>query len=377
MLVGVDGSIVALAALLGALMGSFANVVVYRLPRGMSIVRPRSRCPACQRTLDPLDLVPVLSFVVLRGRCRTCRARISPRYPLVEGLFAAGFALMALMLPPVAFPWGAALLAVVATLLACAALIDGETFTLPDVLTLGALALTWLGAALLPAGTGLPSLQASIQGAAYAAGGLVLVNRLGALVLRRGRDTRERLHPVSFDTVGIATLAGTIAGVNAAWLAGGAQIVASALTRRSVRVPEPLLYGAWAMALTAMTLRGAAQPALEGGVLGAGSFALLGGIWWAIADRIAPRPNLDVDEPTALGFGDVKLAGALGALLGGEGFAVAVTVAVFTGALVGGIMRARGGGRVVPFGPFLVLGGAVAALWGDALANGYAALLGF
>jgi leader peptidase (prepilin peptidase)/N-methyltransferase len=74
-----------LAAVLGAALGSFLNVVAYRLPRGLSLVRPGSRCPACETPIRPYDNVPVVSWLLLRGRCRSCGAGISARYPLVEG----------------------------------------------------------------------------------------------------------------------------------------------------------------------------------------------------------------------------------------------------------------------------------------------------
>ena len=73
-----------LAAVVGAIFGSFLNVVAYRLPRGESLSRPRSRCPHCQTAIRPYDNVPVLSWLALRGRCRSCLAPISARYPLVE-----------------------------------------------------------------------------------------------------------------------------------------------------------------------------------------------------------------------------------------------------------------------------------------------------
>ena len=74
---------------LGLLIGSFLNVVIWRVPRDESIVRPPSHCPACDRPIRPRDNVPVLSWLLLRCRCRDCRARISPRYPLVELVNAA------------------------------------------------------------------------------------------------------------------------------------------------------------------------------------------------------------------------------------------------------------------------------------------------
>ncbi len=78
-----------LLALAGAVLGSFANVVIYRLPRGESIVSPRSRCPHCQTPLHPWDNVPLFSFIALRGRCRHCGEPIAFRYPLVEALMTA------------------------------------------------------------------------------------------------------------------------------------------------------------------------------------------------------------------------------------------------------------------------------------------------
>lgn len=77
------------AAVGGLLVGSFLNVVVWRLPRGESLVRPASRCPGCETPIKPYDNVPVLSWLLLRGRCRNCGTRISPRYPLVEAATAA------------------------------------------------------------------------------------------------------------------------------------------------------------------------------------------------------------------------------------------------------------------------------------------------
>jgi leader peptidase (prepilin peptidase)/N-methyltransferase len=79
---------VAFAAVLGAVWGSFFNVVIARLPRGESVVRPASRCPACGAPIRAADNVPILSYLVLRGRCRRCAAPISWRYPLVEALTA-------------------------------------------------------------------------------------------------------------------------------------------------------------------------------------------------------------------------------------------------------------------------------------------------
>jgi leader peptidase (prepilin peptidase)/N-methyltransferase len=81
-----------IGVVLGLVVGSFVNVVAYRIPRGESVVRPPSACPACAAPISPRDNVPVLSWVLLRGRCRRCGEAISVRYPLVEAATAALFA---------------------------------------------------------------------------------------------------------------------------------------------------------------------------------------------------------------------------------------------------------------------------------------------
>lgn len=92
----VPGSFVVVScAILGALIGSFLNVVIHRLPRGESIAFPNSHCPCCDRPVKFYDNVPVLSYLALGGRCRSCGARISPRYPAVEVLTAIMFAVVA------------------------------------------------------------------------------------------------------------------------------------------------------------------------------------------------------------------------------------------------------------------------------------------
>ena len=124
------------ALALGLIVGSFLNVVAYRLPRGLSLVRPGSRCPACGRALSAAENVPVLSYLVLRGRCRRCKARISPRYPAVEALTGLLFAGIALRYGPTAT--AIVLLGFAASLLA-AALIDFDHRIIPDEISLGGL----------------------------------------------------------------------------------------------------------------------------------------------------------------------------------------------------------------------------------------------
>ncbi|HSH60180.1 MAG TPA: prepilin peptidase [Acidimicrobiales bacterium] len=114
---------------LGLVVGSFLNVVIHRVPEKQSVVRPRSRCPRCGTTLEPRDNVPVVSWLLLRGRCRNCRGAISIRYPLIEVATAALFVAAAVRLGP--DPVLPAFLVVFAALLAISA-VDLERFIVPN-----------------------------------------------------------------------------------------------------------------------------------------------------------------------------------------------------------------------------------------------------
>ena len=123
--------IVVIAGLLGLVIGSFLNVVIYRVPLRRSVVWPASHCPECGEAIEPKDNVPLLSYVLLRGRCRSCKARISARYPLVEALTGALFA-------AAAYEFGLSLrllsaLVLICTLVALAG-IDLEHRLLPNII---------------------------------------------------------------------------------------------------------------------------------------------------------------------------------------------------------------------------------------------------
>jgi leader peptidase (prepilin peptidase)/N-methyltransferase len=151
-----------LAIVLGLLWGSFLNVVIHRLPREESLVRPGSRCPGCGRPIRAWHNVPVLSWLLLRGRASCCGARISPRYPLVEligGLVAwAVVETRIVTLPSETEAWRAlalfALYLALALGLIAAAFIDLEHMILPDSITLGGALLGLASVPLRPADVG-------------------------------------------------------------------------------------------------------------------------------------------------------------------------------------------------------------------------------
>jgi leader peptidase (prepilin peptidase) / N-methyltransferase len=161
---------VTFAGIFGAMLGSFLNVVAYRLPRKESVIFGSSHCPACGAAIKPYDNVPIFSFLVLRGRCRSCSVRIPVRYPLVEALTAALCAGAVLVHHTAA---GIALSVVLILLLVPAAAIDLEHRIIPNRITgLGAVLALGVGLALDPAG------EPERLIAAVAAGGFLLVAAL-------------------------------------------------------------------------------------------------------------------------------------------------------------------------------------------------------
>ena len=121
------------AALLGLMVGSFLNVLIYRIPRQISFVVARSRCVWCNAQVRARDNIPLISYILLRGRCRACSAPISPRYPAVEALTAVLFVGCAVRFGATS---AAAVAAVFCALLIALALIDAEHYLLPDKLTM-------------------------------------------------------------------------------------------------------------------------------------------------------------------------------------------------------------------------------------------------
>ncbi|MDQ1375565.1 MAG: leader peptidase (prepilin peptidase) / N-methyltransferase [Actinomycetota bacterium] len=202
---------VAIAAVAGLLAGSFFNVVIARLPRHESLLRPRSRCPHCGHPVRPYDNVPVVSWLILRGRCRDCGESISARYPLVELLTAALFAAVVIDTGANEHVWlGLALVAVLVPV----AFIDLDHRIIPNAIVLpGAVAAIAIVAATEPS-----ELAEHLIAGAAAAGFLLVavlayprgmgmgdVKLAGVLGLYLGRSVGPAML--------VALLSGTIVGV--------------------------------------------------------------------------------------------------------------------------------------------------------------------
>ena len=157
-----------IVVLFGLVWGSFLNVVIYRLPRGQSLMWPPSSCPKCRTRLRPYDNIPVLSYLLLRGRCRSCGLKISPVYPFVEALTALSFLLVQWR-----FAFGLHFLAscLFTSALIVLCFIDLSHQILPDEITLPGLALALVYSAFRPE----LGLRRALVGAVAGAGFLLVI----------------------------------------------------------------------------------------------------------------------------------------------------------------------------------------------------------
>lgn len=178
----------AVFAVLGLILGSFFNVCIHRIPRRQSIVAPPSHCPNCRKRIAFYDNIPVLSWLLLRGRCRHCRTPISPRYLLVELLTGALFVAAWARFGPT---WELLRALLLVSLLVVLALIDLEHFIIPFRLSIPGLVLA-LGTALLPGLDHLDALWGALAGGGFVLAAWLLWRYvLAGLFRKMGVDQKE------------------------------------------------------------------------------------------------------------------------------------------------------------------------------------------
>lgn len=376
------------AFVLGTLIGSFLNVVIYRVPAGVSVVFPRSRCPKCGHVLSAGELIPIVSWAVQGGKCRNCKAPISPRYALVEGLTGLlflGAALLRPVFPDLIFIW-----AFIALLIALS-FIDFDTKTLPNSLNFGGLALGLVGAAALA--YPLPDFSQALDAAFMGAGTIALFAGFGGLIYNKFQNSPAAI-PVGQHQVHLAAMFGAIGGmvgtVGGVWLgmlgilAGVLSWMLSARTGKPSGLHDAITLGiaavtpfiAWAMGGSGLALESA-----RGMLISTGAIALAAMIYWWIrnpSDKVTEEDH--AEDPggyvTVMGYGDVVLAGFLGAWLGFANFGAGIFLAVFAGAILGLIAKRITGESTIPFGPYLAIGGLVAFFYGEALIGWYLGYIG-
>ena len=383
-----DALFTAIAAVLGLLIGSFSNVLIWRLPRRENINFPPSHCPTCDHGLAPLDLVPVLSWAALGGKCRYCKAGISARYPVVELVTGAAYALLSVVFPFSQVGTGLIGLCLLFTLLLVASVIDQETYTIPDEISLPGAA-TGLLFGLLHArpkdGLGfgadtLPVFAEAARGMLLGAGLLITIDLFGSWVIRRFRERSFPEAPLGFQQIALSLLAGAWLGPWWGMAAGGASAAVNLVFRRVVRVPEWLTLGGTLLSL--VLIGTGVGPGLitmvQGALAAAGGMALLCGLYWWLTPIITKSPEDDSDDydASAMGFGDVKLAAMIGAFLGWERLVVAVVFAVVAGAVLGVLQLLIFKENRLKFGPYLAIGAVLALMFGSQLVQAYQRLFG-
>lgn len=173
------------AFVVGVLFGSFANVVIYRLPLKKSIVSPPSFCPSCEKRLRLPDLIPIVSWVALLGKCHFCKTKINPRYPIVEFICGLLFASIVYYSPTLS----AVILSAFAFILLVVSCIDWQTQEIPDSLVIcsSIIGLAWLilGYFFPPLFPYAPTWQSAILGVVAGAAPLLIIDRLSILVLKK------------------------------------------------------------------------------------------------------------------------------------------------------------------------------------------------
>lgn len=321
----------------GLVVGSFLNAVIHRLPRGIGLSFPRrSFCPSCGRSLPWHENIPLLSWILLRGRCSSCASRISARYPLVELLTAVLFVLLWRgFAPPVAAAY-----MVLAAILVAGTFIDLEHMILPDSLTIGGAAVGVILSVAVPglhpaAQTWDERLKISLFGAALGFAVLFAVVEIGKLVFGR---KRLALQPAEAFELSFATGSPRL-------ILGSEELQLEEFFYRPSDVFELHLPGGEVWCLGARGVK-------RGGALA--EYAAAHG-WKGTAEAVViPRE--------AMGFGDVKFMLTLGAFLGWPGALFSIGAGSVIGAVAGmALLAARRLGEAgrIPFGPYLAAGALV------------------
>lgn len=223
-------------SILGAAIGSFLNVVIYRFPKNLSIVKPSSHCPQCKRPIKPWNNIPIISYLILGGKCPNCKSRISIRYPIVElmGLLAALLPLLRFGVSIEAFAG-----MVLGWHLIVIAFVDADEHIIPDHFVLP-LFITGIGFSFLK--SGFPGLLTMLGSVALAGGFFGIIWLISKFILRKdGLGSGDITLSVAFSAyllpieVFVALFVGAVAGI-----IGSASL--SLLTRTSLKNRE-LAYG--------------------------------------------------------------------------------------------------------------------------------------
>jgi leader peptidase (prepilin peptidase) / N-methyltransferase len=349
------------AFLLGAAVGSFLNVCIYRLPRDLSVNQPRrSFCPACKQPIPWHHNLPLLSWLLLRGKCANCGNRIALRYLIVELLTALLF-----LAAWLAFPWPVAIAYwVLIALLIAATFIDFDYFIIPDEITIGGVIAGVIASCAVPA---LMEQESRLTSVLYSLGGAALGYALLWLVLEGGKKAfgKKRLRmkePTVFSWVR--------EGEDAEFVVGSERSLWSDYFAREsdLMLMHCLEAQVDGRVFENITL----QLHFDSVTIERESFQL------DEVDRITGTVRELQIPREAMGRGDLKFIAAIGAFLGWRG----VLCSIFAGSLVGTlvglttiILGKRAASAKIPFGPYLAVGALLWMFFGQQLLAWYLGLL--
>ncbi len=343
---------ITLQAVMGAIVGSFLNVCIHRMPRGDSIVSPRSRCYSCSKPVRWYDNLPLISYLLLGGKCRDCGARFSIRYWLVELLTAGLFVWI--------WQWFAPATACVYTVFVCgllaATFIDFEHLIIPDEITYGGILVGVLVSGMVPSiqGEELHGRAAlwSLAGAVVGWGSLWLVVELGKLVFGVKKVDLGRPHEV-FLTSTEFRLGGDREVWEELFCRPGDELTFEAT---GVRMGERRWEKARIRVNYQRVLVDEEQFPLEN-----------------LGELMAVTQFIRIPRE-AMGFGDVKFLAAIGAFLGLKAVFFVILVSSLTGSLVGLSLMTIGRkqwGLQIPYGPYLALAAFIWIMGGSVWLDGY------
>jgi len=350
---------VVVAGLFGANVGSFLNVCIYRLPRkGLSVSKPkRSFCPTCGNWIRWLDNIPLVSWLALGGCCRYCRVPISSRYFIVEALTAVLFILVALRyLGGAEAQWAAFFVVVVlVAALVVASFIDLELRILPDEITLTGMAVMPFVALLVPELHTRP-VDHWVATVAYSLAP-------GLRVMQGSFPSWLVSFPGTCTAVVVCGAIGFVAGLYG--YAGYWRLV-------HPKEPKPVRDGWLGGVLTASFCAVAVGTMLHADWVLTPRFqsyaaAMVGMFVGSAIVFTVGELGTRVFRKPAMGFGDVKLMGLLGAMTGWSGVIAGFFIACFLGSVVGIVLLVKYRSRYLPFGPFLAVGSLAMILWPNAL----------
>jgi leader peptidase (prepilin peptidase)/N-methyltransferase len=344
----------------GCMMGSFLNVCIHRLPLGQSIVSPPSHCPHCKYSIPWYLNIPLVTWLYLGGKCRNCGAPISVRYFLVELL--TGILFLGCWL---SFAHSSIALALIYSFflagLLVATFIDFEHYIIPDEITIGGMVVGFICSFLVPSLHGVTSLttamKRSLLGMAVGAALIYGILRLGKLVFGRHKVPLPPDTKIVFTETAVQLPDRVIAYEDLFYRKSDAIIVRARTVELVDRCYKDVLVrlSPASLRIGDETLNPEAVPCLE-----------------AVSSEIVlPRE--------AMGLGDVKFMGAIGAFLGWHAVIFSLVASSLIGSLVGVtlvILKRRGLSSRLPYGPYIA---AAAALWifaGPQLVNWYKNLIG-